>query len=60
LAANWLASRGIRIQRDDHGIPTVPVEISPLVALGPDDLKRLQLPEPARGKPYLLDDLDNL
>jgi UDP-N-acetylglucosamine/UDP-N-acetylgalactosamine diphosphorylase len=60
LAANWLASRGIRIQRDDHGIPTVPVEISPLVALGPDDLKRLQLPEPALGKPYLLDDLDNL
>jgi hypothetical protein len=36
------------------------VEISPLVALGPDDLRGLQLPEPAEGKPYLLDDPDNL
>lgn len=60
LAANWLASRGIRFPVDAQGIPPVPVEISPLVALGPDDLRGKQLPDPAEGKPYLLNDPDNL
>jgi UDP-N-acetylglucosamine/UDP-N-acetylgalactosamine diphosphorylase len=60
LAAAWLARRNIRFPADERGNPLVPVEISPLVALGPDDLRGLQLPEPAEGKPYLLDDPDNL
>jgi len=60
LAATWLASRSVRLPLDERGDPLVPVEISPLVALGPDDLKGLCLPEPAEGKPYLLDDPDNL
>ena len=60
LAATWLAKRSVRLPRDERGDPLVPVEISPLVALGPDDLKGLSLPEPAEGKPYLLDDPDNL
>ena len=60
LAATWLASRSVRLPLDERGDPLVPVEISPVVALGPDDLKGLCLPEPAEGKPYLLDDPDNL
>ncbi len=43
-AAAWLAAAGVRIPRRADGTVDARIEISPLSALAPDDLRRVQLP----------------
>lgn len=40
LYAGWLEANGARVSRDADGTCLVPIEISPLVATGPQDLER--------------------
>jgi len=52
--ARWLEACGVRVPRTAAGDPAVRIEIDPLCALGPEDLKR-RLPAacPATGDLYL-------
>jgi len=43
-AANWLEQVGMDVPRDNDGEPDCELEISPLTALEPGDLKRADLP----------------
>lgn len=44
-AARWLASAGVEVPMKDDGTPDCTLEISPLTALEPADLKQARLPE---------------
>ncbi|MEM1072357.1 MAG: UDPGP type 1 family protein [Planctomycetota bacterium] len=44
-AANWLAAHGVEIPTEDDGTPDCVIEISPLTALEPADLKGKDLPQ---------------
>lgn len=44
-AARWLASAGVAVPMKPDGTPDCTLEISPLTALEPADLKRARLPE---------------
>ncbi len=44
-AARWLESLGVSIPRDAAGTVDATIEISPLTALGPEDLKDTDLPD---------------
>lgn len=43
-AARWLEAAGVAVPRDAHGEPDCVLEISPLTALEPEDLRRRDLP----------------
>jgi len=44
-AARWLEAVGVRVARTDQGEPDCTLEISPLTAAEPDDLRSIDLPE---------------
>ncbi|MBO6514125.1 MAG: UDPGP type 1 family protein [Phycisphaerales bacterium] len=44
-AANWLAASGVDIPTNPDGSVNATIELSPLTALSPEDLKSAQLPE---------------
>lgn len=44
-AARWLEERGVKIPRDEKGQVAAIIELSPLMALAPEDLKSGDLPE---------------
>jgi UDP-N-acetylglucosamine/UDP-N-acetylgalactosamine diphosphorylase len=44
-AANWLESVGVEIPKKPDGTPDCMLEISPLTALAPEDLKKADLPK---------------
>lgn len=51
-SARWLEAAGVPIKKDEQGRPVGKFEVSPLTALGPDDLKKKlakQKPEPKDG-----------
>ncbi|MEC9372385.1 MAG: UDPGP type 1 family protein [Planctomycetota bacterium] len=43
--ARWLESAGVRVARNEDGSPACTIEISPLKAMGPEDLKGMALPK---------------
>ena len=44
-AARWLETAGVEIPRDESGVPLASIEISSSTALGPEDLREVELPE---------------
>jgi len=44
-AARWLEANGVKIARNDEGNVDAVIEISPLTAIEPADLKKLDLPQ---------------
>jgi len=44
-SARWLEAKGVNVARDSDGRAAATIEISPLTALGPDDLKNADLPQ---------------
>ncbi|MFP4223914.1 MAG: UTP--glucose-1-phosphate uridylyltransferase [Phycisphaeraceae bacterium] len=54
-AARWLEQVGVRVPRNAEGEPEATLEIRPLTAIEPDDLKSADLPESiARGSEKLI------
>ena len=54
-AGRWLEMRGVKVPRDAHGRVAAQIEISPLTALEPGDLKPADLPrEIARGEDVVI------
>jgi UDP-N-acetylglucosamine/UDP-N-acetylgalactosamine diphosphorylase len=53
-AASWLEQAGVDVPRDDRGLPVFPVEISPLLALDAEELKRMTRPGLRVGRPLHL------
>jgi len=47
-AGNWLEACGVNVARRDDGSVDAFIEISPLTALDPDDLRRADLPDAVR------------
>ncbi|MDX2116221.1 MAG: UDPGP type 1 family protein [Planctomycetota bacterium] len=43
-AARWLEAAGVKIPRDDSGRALCTIELSPLTAMDPEDLRRVSLP----------------
>jgi UDP-N-acetylglucosamine/UDP-N-acetylgalactosamine diphosphorylase len=54
-AATWLEQAGVAVPRDPHGQPVHPVEISPLVALDAEELKRKLRPGLRVDRPLYID-----
>lgn len=44
-SARWLEAHGVKIPRDDQGVPECTIEISPLTATDPSHLEGMELPE---------------
>ncbi len=54
-AARWLEQAGVEIPRDAQGSPDCRLEISPLVAMSPRDLREMDLPKSIeRGETFAL------
>ncbi|RME76697.1 MAG: UDPGP type 1 family protein [Planctomycetota bacterium] len=54
LYGRWLEAAGLAVPRDAEGRVSVPIEISPLTALGPDDLEGKPVSEIEFGSPVVL------
>ena len=53
-AAHWLLCAGVDVNRDEHGNPVAPCEISALAALDATELKGKKLPASIQDEPYYL------